>query len=85
MENTWKERKAPRMRTIKEAMREIRQEDPYTAFTESLLRKMIRSGKLPVIRESGKILLNLDILYSVLNAEPEPAAPSGDGWIKPIG
>lgn len=85
MENTWKERKAPRMRTIKEAMREIRRDDPYTAFTESRLRKMIHAGKIPVIRESGKILLNLDILYSALNAEAEPAAPSGDDWMKPIG
>ena len=44
MENTWKERSAPQMRTIKEAMREIKQKDPHTAFSETRLRKLINSG-----------------------------------------
>lgn len=56
----------PRMRTIKQAIEEIRSYDPETAFTERALRKLVADGVLPHVEIGQKFLINLDELYRFL-------------------
>ena len=81
MENTWKERSAPQMRPIKGAMREIKQKDPHTAFSETRLRKLINRGVIPALKEERRYLVDMNVLYAVLGAMPgegpKTAAPEG--------
>lgn len=58
--------KAPRMRTIKEAMAWIKETDPDTAITPHALRRLIVSGEIPRVVVSNKYLINLDDLDSYL-------------------
>lgn len=66
---------AARMRTIKEAVAEIKQEDPRSALTESFLRKLIRSGDFPSVKVGVKTLVNLDRLFEYLGSEEEKEPP----------
>ena len=59
----------PRMRTIKQAIAELKAADNSTAFTESALRRAITSGDIPHIRAGNKILVNLDTVESYLSGE----------------
>lgn len=58
----------PRMRTIKQAISELKATDTGTAFTETALRRAINSG-LPHLRAGNKILVNLDIVEKYLLGE----------------
>lgn len=60
-----------RMRTINEAIAAIKEADPQTAFTQSALRRMIRSGEIPSVHIGRKYLVNLDTLFDYLN-NPAP-------------
>lgn len=57
----------PRMRTISEAVSEIRAEDPHTAVTPYRIRQLILTGSLPSVRAGNKYLVNLDLLLEYLN------------------
>lgn len=57
----------PRMRTIKQAIAELKEKDSNTAFTESALRRAVSSGDIPHIRAGNKVLVNLDTVESYLN------------------
>ena len=61
------ERPTARMRTLVQAISEIRAIDPQSAFTLSALRAKTRSGEIPSTRVGKKYLVNLDILISYLN------------------
>ncbi len=66
----------PRMRTVAEAVAELRAVDPQTAVTPYFLRQAIASGRLPAVRAGRKILVNMDIFADFLSkpmAEQEPA------------
>lgn len=56
-----------RMRTITEAINAVREADPQTAFTQTALRRMIKSGEIPSIKAGSKNLVNLDVLFDYLN------------------
>lgn len=56
-----------RMRTIAEAIKAVREADPQTAFTQTALRRMIKSGEIPSIKAGSKNLVNLDVLFDYLN------------------
>lgn len=56
----------PRMRTIKQAICDIKAQDSSTAFTESALRRAIACGQIPHLRAGNKILVNLDTVESYL-------------------
>ena len=60
------ERIVPRMRTIGEAIRAIREADPGTAFTERALRRLVVSGAVPSVKVGAKYLVNLDLLLEQL-------------------
>lgn len=59
----------PRMRTIKQAISEIRANDNANAFTESALRRAIAAGQIPHLRAGNKILVNLDTVERYLSGE----------------
>lgn len=56
----------PRMRTISEAAKYIREADPETAFTETALRRLIVTGAVPSVRVGVKYLIDLDALEAFL-------------------
>lgn len=67
----------PRMRTIKEAIRYIKETDPDTALTEHALRGMVNTGQIPHVPAGRKFLLDLDSLDEYLRGErAAPAQPA---------
>ena len=67
----------PRMRTIKEAIKEIKQEDPHSCMTEHALRRFILDGTIPCIRAGGKYLINIDKLNDYLSIPAEGSTCPG--------
>lgn len=59
--------KPPRLRTISEAVAEIRSADPETALTAYRIRQLVLNGTLPKIQAGKKYLINLDMLFEFLN------------------
>lgn len=58
----------PRMRTITETIKLIREQDPDTCLTETALRRMVITGELPsVVKVGSKYLINVDSLINYLN------------------
>ena len=55
------------MRTISEAITEIKEADPQTALTPTALRRMVKIGEIPSVRAGCKYLVNLDILFEYLS------------------
>ena len=74
------------MRTITEAIQEVKKADPQTAFTQTALRRMIKTGELPSFRAGSKYLVNLDILFDYLNNPPsiQPVQTITASGIRPI-
>lgn len=56
----------PRMRTIPQAMKEIKALDPNTSITTSALRRMVKEGAVETVQVANKRLLNLDLLFDRL-------------------
>lgn len=56
----------PRMRTLPEAVREIKEIDKNSALTVTALRRMVNNGDIPYIRIASKKLICLDILLDKL-------------------
>lgn len=61
--------KIPKMRTVKEAVAEIKAYDSGTAITEYHIRQLVLSGVLPRVKAGKKFLINLDTLIEYL-ADP---------------
>lgn len=55
-----------RLRTANQAWKEIKCLDPETGITEHHIRKIIKSGKLPIITQGVKVLVDMDALISYL-------------------
>lgn len=62
----------PRMRTIKEAMGELKAIDSHTAMTEYHIRQLAISGVIPRVQAGKKMLINLDTLIEYMQ---NPTAP----------
>lgn len=58
----------PRMRLIKEAYLQIKQDDPSTALTLNALRCMVKRGEIPTIKNGRKTLVNYDALVRYLES-----------------
>ncbi len=58
-----------RVRTIKNAYREIREQDPNTCITEWFLRQLITGGAIPSIRAGTKWLVDLDVIEEYISEE----------------
>ena len=56
----------PRMRTIQEAAKELKEKDPNTALTPYAIRRMVLNGTIPCINVGKKRLINMDVLEGFL-------------------
>lgn len=56
----------PRMRTLPEAVREIKKMDENSALTLTALRRMVNNGEIPHICVASKRLICLDTLLEKL-------------------
>lgn len=59
-----------RMRTIKQAIQSIKEQDPESCFSEWWLRQLVRSGKLKSHRAGNRYLIDLDFLEEYLKNPP---------------
>ena len=59
-------RRVPRMRTARGAVELLREEDPGTAVTLSMVKRLIREGKIPYVAMGRKYLINVEILIERL-------------------
>lgn len=69
----------PRMRTLPEAIREIRKLDPDSALTLTALRRMVNQGIIPHISVASKRLINLDFLLDFLQNECQSQSDGTEG------
>ncbi len=77
----------PRMRTLPEAIAEIKQNDPETAFTIRALRRKVNDGEIPFVNIKSKKLVDMNVIYRYLSGEYIPtakAAEENNGKIQPI-
>lgn len=75
----------PRMRTAPEAIAELKKADPETAFTLRALRRMMKTGEIPVVKVESKQLINLDTLFDYLStAVKNPTSSEESGRIRRI-
>lgn len=61
-----------RMRTVGQTVKYFKDNDPETVVGEYLLRKMIKTGELPVVMAGNKALINLDNLIEYFNSKCMP-------------
>lgn len=54
------------MRTIDEAVAEIKSADEHTAITKNFIRSLVVSGKVPSIKAGRKYLINIAVLQDYL-------------------
>lgn len=55
-----------RLRSVRQAIAQIKESDPGTSLTETILRKMVADGDLPAIKFKSKFLIDMDTLESIL-------------------
>ncbi len=55
-----------RTRTIKEAATYFRENDPQTCLTETAIRTLLRTGKVPCARVGKKYLVTIEALENYL-------------------
>lgn len=60
---------AARMRTIREALKEVKELDPNSSVTYNFIKKLCEHEKVTVVRLNKKYLLNLDDLLKILHME----------------
>lgn len=63
------EKKKARIRTIREALSEIKAADPDTAVTYNFIRKLCDNHSITFFWAGKKILINYDELLRLLNME----------------
>lgn len=59
----------PKIRTIAEAIEEIKRIDPETAITTRFIKEGIANGKIPIIKVGNKVLVNMESIYTFLEGE----------------
>ncbi len=57
-----------RTRTIKEAAAYFREHDPQTCLTETAIRTLLRTGKVPCARVGKKYLVTIEALEDYLRS-----------------
>ena len=60
----------PRIRTLKEAIRSIKEQDPESCFSEWWLRKLVKTGKLKCHMAGNRYLVDMDFLDEFLKNPP---------------
>ena len=73
----------PRMRLIKDAFEQLKQDDPETAVTMYALRTIVKSGAVPTIKLGRKMLINYDYLLEYFRlGDKQPVADESIRHIK---
>lgn len=60
------ESRTPKMRTIDQAIADIKERDANTAITKNAIERLAYEGAIPVVRIGRKKLINMDHLYKFL-------------------
>ena len=77
----------PRMRTAAKIVAEIKALDPDTEVTEFHIRKLAKSGVVPVVWAGRKALINLDDVLELMRlgtAQPSEETPPAVGGLRRI-
>lgn len=61
----------PRFRRINEVLKEIKEYDPNTALNWRIIKSLIKSGKLSMLKLGPAWLINADELYSLFTNKEE--------------
>lgn len=69
----------PRMRSLPEAAKELKEYDPHTSFTEPVLRRMVREGNIPHVKSGRRILINLNSLEECIFLTKEDKTSKATG------
>lgn len=56
----------PRMRTAEKVLEEIKREDPETEVTLHYIRRLIKTGAVPVVSCGRKKMVNVDDIQALL-------------------
>lgn len=73
----------PRMRTAEGVLLQLQTDDPGTQMTLCAIRKIIRSGAVPVVPCGRKKLVDYDCFLSYLQSGHD-TAPALAGGIRPL-
>lgn len=82
--NVQRKNPLPRMRTANECYRMIHAEDPDSAVSETFIRCLSKSGKIPVHRSGRRILINYDALCAYLAGPQDEEESEEYGVIRPV-
>lgn len=55
-----------RIRTIPQALKEIKEADPGTAITYNSLRRWVNSGTIPHVKAGNTALIDLDLVFEII-------------------
>lgn len=64
-------------RTIREAAVWFKSQDPHTCLTETAIRTLLRSGRVPCVRVGKKYLVTIEALEAYLSGGETAPVPSG--------
>ena len=73
--------KKPRMRGIREAVEEIKNNDPESIMTYDRLMRIVHRGDIPSIKLGTRYIINMDMLYQYLynGSTVDVSKPNGGG------
>lgn len=73
-----------RMRYAKQALEELKRDDPETCVWLNMIRGLAKSGKVPSVQAGKGYLINFDALLEYLAAPMDIDPAAGAGGIRPI-
>ena len=73
-----------RVRTIDEAIAELKAQDGKTALTRHALRQLIIKGDMPSVKVGRKYLINFAVLEDYLKGSSTTQPPQVTGGIRPL-
>lgn len=73
-----------RMRYARQALEELRREDPESCVSLATIRALAKSGKVPSVKAGKGYLINYDALLEYLSSPKDIDPPAGAGGIRPI-
>ena len=74
----------PRMRTADGVLAEIKALDPDTGVTMSYIRRLVKSGQIPVVSVGRKKLVDLDKVLAFLAKGEQPKPEVATGQIRRV-
>lgn len=60
-----------RLRSVRQAIAQIKEADPGTSLSETIIRKMVSDGELPAIKFKAKYLIDMDTLEFILKEKTQ--------------